>query len=131
MQMSQPMSIHRNVRDRIAAVVRQVEGQPVFRNESRYRTPVITMPVMEAIVTSTISAATISGGTITYGQGMVQIVVDKNTSGVYTSINNSSFPDPVLVLSGSTTTGGVPVGTIVGVYSYNGRFGLAWVDCGN
>jgi hypothetical protein len=130
--MAKPTSISKNVRDRITTVVRRVEGEPLFRQtQQNSRAVIVLPPTMEGIVTTAITAATISGGVITYGQGMVQIVIDKNTSGVYTSMNNSAYPNPVLVLSGSTTTGGVPIGTIVGVYWYNGRFGLSWVDCGN
>jgi hypothetical protein len=130
--MPAPTSIGKSVRDRIKTAVLRSEGDPLFRQTQQNRTPVIVLPpTMEGIVTTAITAATISGGVITYGQGMVQIVIDTNTSGVYTLMNNAGYPSPVLVLNGSTTTCGVPIGTIVGVYWYNNRFGLSWVDCGN
>jgi hypothetical protein len=86
---------------------------------------------VEAIVTTAITAATVSGGVITYGVGAAQIVIDHLVSGVAKSMNDPDYPNPVQVLSVSTTTGGVPVNTNVGLFYRNGRWGLAFVDCGN
>ena len=116
--------------ERIKAAVLKSERSPPTRPDQGG--PRLWNPgILEAIVTTAITPASVAGGVVAYGKGKAQIIIDHTVAGTTNSIHDPSFPNPVDVLSTSTTIGGVPVGTNIGVFWRNGRWGLAFVDCAN
>jgi hypothetical protein len=121
--MAKSTYITTGVRDRIAAVVRRVEGEPIFRQQQQNRQPVIMIPgPYEAIVGTAITAAS---GT-TYGHGTATIQID---DGSLNAIADTSYTSPVTVLNWSTSSGTISTGKHILISWRNSRWTLIWADC--
>ena len=116
----------------VATTVRQVLNLPANPNGQRPGKGVPWQPgIVDAVVVDAITPFNSTSNT--YGQGTVNIYIDQynSNSSSFQRILDPSYNGSIVILSTSTTTGGVPSGANVGAFWRNGRLGLAFVDCGN